>query len=119
MNLSNPRPKLLLLIAFALVAILAAYGAQRGYSPAPQSAAQIGPGSPLPVYVVNEPSMPDDFVPGSTWRFTTWTVPNSMTWTARVEKVSGSWAYLTVQASDQTTAGWYYLPQMPGCWQKQ
>jgi len=73
----------------------------------------------LPVYVVNEPSIPDDFVPGSTWRFTTWTVPNSMSWVARVEKVSGSWAYLTVQETQQPSSGWYYIPMMPGRWQKQ
>ncbi|MGA3027029.1 MAG: hypothetical protein ABSF98_19910 [Bryobacteraceae bacterium] len=122
MNLPNPRlprPRLPLLIGAALVAILAVYGAQRAYPPATQQVAQVGPGSPLPVYVVNEPSIPDDFVPGSTWRFTSWTVPNSMTWTARVDKVSGSWAYLTVQGNEQTTAGWYYIPQMPGYWQKQ
>ena len=122
MNLSNlrlARPRLLLIIGAGLVAILAVYGAQRANAPFPQQVAQIGPGSPLPVYVVNEPSIPDDFVPGSTWRFSTWTVPNSMSWLARVEKVSGSWAYLTVQESEQTSSGWYFIPQMPGRWQKQ
>ena len=122
MNLPNPRlprPRLLLIIGAALVAILAVYGAQRSNTPSAQQVAQGGVGSPLPVYVVNEPSIPDDFVPGSTWRFTTWTVPNSMTFSARVDKVSGSWAYLTVQESEQSTSGWYYLPQMPGLWQKQ
>ncbi|MGA2181872.1 MAG: hypothetical protein ABSH47_02475 [Bryobacteraceae bacterium] len=121
MNLPNsrfPRPRVLLIIGAALVAILAVYGAQRN-APFPQQVAQVGPGYPFPVYVVNEPSIPDEFVPGSTWRFTTWTVPNSMTWSARVEKVSGSWAYLTVQENEQSTSGWYYLPQMPGRWQKQ
>jgi len=116
MNL--PKSKLLLIGCAALAAILV-YGAQRGASAPPQQVAQVGPGSPLPVYVVNEPSIPDDFVPGSTWRFTTWTVPNSMSWVARVEKVSGSWAYLTVQETEQATSGWYYIPQMPGRWQKQ
>jgi hypothetical protein len=115
MNLPNSR---LCVIGGVLVGILAVSAAQR-YSSAPQQVAQIGSGSPLPVYVVNELAMPDDFVPGSTWKFTTWTVPNSMTWVARVEKVSGSWAYLTVQDSELTSSGWYFIPQMPGRWQKQ
>jgi hypothetical protein len=122
MNLPKPQllhSKALLIAGALLVVIVALYGAQRSYTPGPQSVAQVGPGSPFPVYVVNEPSMPDDFIPGSTWQFTTWTVPNAMTWTAHVEKVSGSWAYLTVQTNAQSTSGWYYLPRMDGFWQKQ
>jgi hypothetical protein len=43
-----------------------------------QPVAQIGAGSPLPVYVTNpmqQISLPEGFVQGSQWRFTTWTVP--------------------------------------------
>ena len=115
-NFRFPSQRVLLIAGAALVIAIALYG-QRAY-PGSQQVAQVGPLSPLPVYVVNEPSMPDDFVPGSTWQFTTWTVPNAMTWTAHVEKVSGSWAYLSVQGNAQLTSGWYYLPRMDGFWQK-
>jgi hypothetical protein len=98
-----------------LLAVLAVFGAQRGGS---QQMATVGMTTPLPVYVMNEPSMPEDFVAGSTWQFTTWTVPNSMTWSARVEKVSGGWALLSVQAAGQSVTGWYYVPQMPGRWER-
>ena len=112
-------PKSTVLAGCALLAILAVYGAQRGNSPNSQQVAQVGPGYPLPVYVVNEVAMPDDFVVGSTWRFSTWTVPNSMTWVARVDKVAGGWAYLNLQEDAQSASGWYYIPQMPGRWLKQ
>jgi len=99
----------------ALLAVLAVFGAQRGGS---QQMATVGITTPLPVYVMNEPSMPDDFVPGSTWQFTTWSTPNAMTWSARVEKVAGSWALLSLQETNRTTTGWYYIPQMPGRWER-
>jgi len=115
MKLSNPS----LLFCVALFAIWAVYGGQRANTTASQQVAQVGPGYPLPVYVVNEAAMPDDFVAGSTWRFSTWTVPNTMTWVARVDKVEGSWALLNVQENEQSASGWYYIPQMPGRWTKQ
>jgi len=98
-----------------LLAVLALFGAQRGGS---QQMAAVGVATPLPVYVMNEPPMPDDFVPGSTWQFTTWSTPNALTWSAHVERVSGGWALLTVNGPNRTTAGWYYIPQMPGWWEK-
>jgi len=120
MNLPDLRavhPKLVF-GGLAAIAILAVWGAQRSAA-APGQMAQIGPGAPLPVFVVNEQTLPDDFVPGSTWRFETWTVPNAMSWTARVERVSGGWAYLNVYDAGRSASGWYYVPQMPGRWQRQ
>jgi hypothetical protein len=108
-----------LFVGGALLALLAVYGAQRGGTSGNQQVAQVGSSYPLPVYVVNEVSMPDDFVAGSQWQFTTWTVPNSMSWVAKVEKVEGGWALLNVQENQQSSTGWYYVPQMPGRWQKQ
>ena len=122
MNLPNFRlghPRLLVAAALALVVVFAVYGSQRNSGLSPQQVGQIGPGYPLPVFVVNEQAMPDDFVAGSVWRFQTWTVPNSMSWVARVEKVSGSWALLNVQENGESATGWYYIPQMPGRWQRQ
>jgi len=98
-----------------LLAVLALFGAQRGGS---QQMATVGMTTPLPVYVMNEAAMPDDFVPGSVWQFTTWSTPNALTWSARVEKVSGGWALLSVNGPNRTTAGWYYIPQMPGWWER-
>lgn len=90
---------------------------QRGQAQAP---AQIGSSSPLPVYVTNTPPLPEEFVSGSRWRFTTWTVPTVLTWTATVNSTSGPWAQLTVRTeSGQVSTGWYYIPAMPGNWQKQ
>lgn len=90
--------------------------AQRG------PAAEINSTSALPVYVVNEasPSLPDGFVPHSSWRFTTLTVPNVLSWSATVERTYGGWAYLHVTTAEGTTgAGWYYVPYMQGRWEKQ
>jgi hypothetical protein len=65
-------------------------------------------------------SLPDGFVPGSRWKFTTWTMPSVLTWTATVNKTSGSWVNLTINVEDGTrTTRWYYLPAMPGSWEKQ
>ena len=77
-------------------------------------------GSPLPVYVVNDPppALPEGFVAGTSWKFSTWTLPSSLTFTATVQKTEGGWAYLTVNA-DPTATRWYYIPQMPGAWEPQ
>jgi hypothetical protein len=85
------------------------------------SHAQIATNSPLPVYVTNlEGRLPDGFVAGSNWRFTTWTVPTVLTWTATVNRTSGAWAYLTITGDDRiTTRRWYYVPAMPGSWERQ
>jgi hypothetical protein len=87
-----------------------------------QSHAQIGTNSPLPVFVTNPFSampLPDGFVQGSRWRFTTWTVPSVITWTATVNKTSGAWANLTITGDDGSTqTRWYYLPGMPGSWEQ-
>jgi len=83
--------------------------------------AQVGPGSPLPVYVVNDPkpALPENFTPGTSWKFTTWTIPSTLTFTATVQKVSGPWALLKVTSNAQSTSSWYYVPQMPGTWEQQ
>lgn len=92
--------------------------AQRGV---PASLAQVGPASPLPVYVVNEPRpvLPDGFVPGSSWKFTTWTIPSTLTFTATVQKIEGGWAELNLSTDPPTTSKWYYIPFMPGVWEQQ
>ncbi|HYI95755.1 MAG TPA: hypothetical protein VEX68_19600 [Bryobacteraceae bacterium] len=85
-----------------------------------QSTAQIGTGSPLPVFVTNTPALPEGFASGSSWRFTTWTVPSTITWVATVNNTSGPWAHLTVRTEDgNTSSRWYYVPAMPGSWEKQ
>jgi hypothetical protein len=87
-----------------------------------QSHAQIGTNSPLPVFVTNQPGaplLPEGFVAGSHWRFTTWTMPSVITWTATVNKTSGPWANLTIPDDRTTTTRWYYIPAMPGSWERQ
>ncbi len=85
-----------------------------------QSPTQIGPASPLPVFVTNTPPLPEGFVQGSRWRFTTWTTPSVLTWSATVNKTSGPWANLTVRYEDGATSSrWYYIPAMPGSWDQQ
>jgi hypothetical protein len=81
--------------------------------------AQIGIGNPLPVHVTNEPVLPEGFGAGSNWRFTTWTSPSVITWTGRVQRISGPWALITVSQDNATTTRWYYVPAMPGSWEKQ
>lgn len=87
----------------------------------PASLAQVGAANPLPVYVVNDlpPLLPDGFVPGSSWKFTTWTVPSTLTFTASVQKIEGGWAQLTLSTDPPTTSKWYYVPYMPGVWEMQ
>jgi len=111
------------IVAGLLVLAAALAGPQviRAQRSGPPPVAQVGPGSPLPVYVVNEPSpaLPDGFVPGTTWKFTTWTVPSTLTFSARVERTSGGWAFLTLQSEAPAKTRWYYVPQMPGAWEQQ
>lgn len=109
------------LISLSLLLICVLFGtgkmrAQRATAPA---VAQVGPGSPLPVFVVNDPpvALPEGFVPGSSWRFTTWTTPSTLTFTATVQKTEGGWALLKL-ASD-AKPHWYFVPQMPGAWDQQ
>ncbi|MDE3196068.1 MAG: hypothetical protein KGN84_06985 [Acidobacteriota bacterium] len=91
--------------------------AQRNDPPAP---AQVSTASPLPVYVVNDtPRLPEGFVAGSNWRFTSWTTPSSLTFTANVRKTNGSWALLAVTSGGATKNSWYYIPYMPGTWETQ
>jgi hypothetical protein len=91
--------------------------AQRNPAPA---VAQVGAGSPLPVYVVNDnPVLPDGFVPGSSWKFTTWTIPSTLSFTATVKQTEGGWALLNLSTDSPTTSRWYFVPQMPGAWQMQ
>lgn len=86
----------------------------------PPPTAQVGVASPLPVYVVNDlaPRLPDGFVPGSTWKFTQWTTPSALTFTATVQETQGGWALLAL-AGNTAPPQWYYVPQMPGGWQPQ
>ncbi len=113
---------MLLAAAALLIGVLlrpAKINAQRNSVPA--SLAQVGAASPLPVYVVNDPPslLPDGFVPGSSWKFTTWTVPSTLTFTATVQKTEGGWAALTLSTDPPTASRWYYIPQMPGVWEAQ
>jgi hypothetical protein len=87
----------------------------------PSTVAQVGALAPLPVYVVNDPPslLPEGFTPGSSWKFTTWTVPSTLTFTATVQKTEGGWAALTLSTDPPTTSKWYFVPQMPGVWERQ
>jgi hypothetical protein len=108
---------LALLLIFTLLRANRA-NAQHGAVPA---VAQVGASSPLPVYVVNDPRpvLPDGFVPGSSWKFTTWTTPSTLTFTATVQKTEGGWAFLAVNGNGGGGTRWYYIPQMPGAWEAQ
>lgn len=111
---------LLIVFAVFLIVLLLKPEKIRAQPKAAPAVAEVGVGSPLPVYVVNElpPVLPDGFVPGTSWKFTTWTLPSTLTFTAVVQKTEGGWAYLTVN-SDPTSTRWYYIPQMPGAWEPQ
>src|SRR5688572_22923 len=95
-----PRRYQLLLTLIVVVLFGAITQAQRGVA---QPVAQIGATAPLPVYVTNAALLPDGFVAGSRWRFTTYTTPSVFTWTATVNRTSGQWASLTVRAEDGNT----------------
>jgi hypothetical protein len=121
-----PVPRHLLLksvLAAGLSGAAAIYFTSRPERVLAQSHAQIGTNSPLPVYVTNPPgqaTLPEGFVPRSRWKFTTWTMPSVLTWTAVVNRTSGPWANLTLTNDDGTTATrWYYIPAMPGSWEPQ
>lgn len=107
-------------IALTISAICATIWADRVGA---QSPAQIGTNSPLPVFVTNPPGalmLPEGFVAGSQWRFTTWTMPSVLTWTATVNRTNGPWAQLTITTEDRATSTrWYYVPAMPGSWERQ
>jgi hypothetical protein len=115
-------PLMLLAVAVLLIGVFLQPGkvqAQRNSPPA--SLAQVGVSAPLPVYVVNDPPslLPEGFVPGSSWKFTTWTVPSTLTFTAMVLKTEGGWAQLTLSTDPPTASKWYFIPQMPGVWEVQ
>lgn len=105
------------MLALLLITVLLRTGnAQR----TPSAVAQVGPGSPLPVYVTNEMQpMPDGFEPGTQWKFTTWTIPSTLAFTATVQKLQGGWALLTLSTDTTNTPKWYYVPMMPGAWERQ
>src|SRR5688572_490254 len=115
-TLSRRHPVTALLLTFVGISALVSQ-----VTPTPvQPTAQIGTSSPLPVFVTNTPPLPEGFVQGSRWRFTTWTTPSVLTWSATVNKTSGPWANLTVRYEDGATSSrWYYIPGMPGSWDQQ
>jgi hypothetical protein len=120
----SPRHVLLtvsVISALALVALLVKPEKTHAQQKAPPAAASVGVTNPLPVYMVNEPPglLPDGFEPGTSWKFSTWTVPSSLTFTATVEKTQGGWAYLTVKTDTPAATRWYFIPQMPGAWEPQ
>lgn len=111
----------LILLALLLIAVLVGPGKIHAQRNSAQAVAQVGPGSPLPVFVVNDPppALPEGFTPGTSWKFTTWTVPSTLTFTATVQKTEGGWAFLKLSTDAPTTSRWYYIPQMPGAWEQQ
>lgn len=114
-------PQIVLIVSAAvLLLLLVKPGKVQAQKSAPPLAL-VGPAAPLPVYVVNEPPpvLPEGFVPGSSWKFTTWTIPSTLTFTATVQKTEGGWAYLTVNTDTPASTKWYYVPQMPGAWEPQ
>ena len=112
---------LLIACVAALITLLVNPEKTRAQPKGPQATAEVGVGTPLPVYVVNEPpaQLPAGFTPGSSWRFTTWTIPSTLTFTATVQRVEGGWAYLTINTETPAATRWYYIPQMPGAWEPQ
>ncbi|MCC6367744.1 MAG: hypothetical protein IT165_29830 [Bryobacterales bacterium] len=120
MRLSSSSIRIGVTIALVLAASCVTAWVQHVQAQAP---AQIGASSPLPVFVTNPSEvvlLPDGFVPGSRWRFTTWTTPNAFTWVATVNKISGAWANMTVIAEDSSRhTQWYYVPGLPGSWERQ
>lgn len=122
---ASSKRQLLLISTAAAVVLIGVFvqpwkvHAQRNNPPA--SLAQVGVASPLPVYVTNEPEarLPQGFVPGSSWKFTTWTIPSTLTFTATVQKTEGGWAQLNLSTDPPATSKWYYIPFMPGVWEQQ
>jgi hypothetical protein len=107
--------------ALALVVLLVTPEKTHAQQKAPPAAATVGVANPLPVYMVNEPPglLPDGFESGTSWKFTTWTIPSSLTFTATVQKTQGGWAYLTIKNDQPASTRWYYIPMMPGAWEPQ
>ncbi|HWE53840.1 MAG TPA: hypothetical protein VG273_28880 [Bryobacteraceae bacterium] len=118
-SFSTPKIALTLLALLCAVALFRPGLIQAQRNPPPT--ASVGSGSPLPVYMVNEPAplVPEGFLPGTTWKFTKWTTPNMLSFTATVQKTEGGWAYLAVKTDTATASRWYYLPLMPGAWEQQ
>jgi hypothetical protein len=108
----------LILFTFFFIFVFLEPGKVRAQRNPSQPVAQVGPASPLPVFVVNDvPALPEGFIPGSSWKFTTWTIPSTLTFTATVQKTEGGWAFLKL--TTDATPRWYYIPQMPGAWEQQ
>ena len=115
---TRSHPKLLLAVAV----LVGAAAADTISSPTPSTTAQIGPSTPLPVFVTNEGYclLPEGFVVGSRWRFTSWTAPSTTSFVGVVQATTGPWANLTVRSQDGTvTTRWFNVPAMPGGWEKQ
>jgi hypothetical protein len=105
-----------------LLALAALLCSAQTFSSQTQTSAQIGQSSPLPVFITNEGYclLPEGFVPGSRWRFTSWSAPSSLSWIGTVQPTTGPWVNLTIQTHDgTTTTRWYNVPAMPGGWEKQ
>ncbi len=119
-NFSAPQV-LLIASAAVLITLLLNPARTRAQTKAAPATAEVNVGAPLPVYVVNEPvaRVPAGFAPGTSWKFTTWTIPSTLTFTATVQRIEGGWAYLTVNTDTPATSRWYYIPQMPGAWEPQ
>jgi hypothetical protein len=110
------------LIFCMLLAVAVLLCTAQTYSSQPQSTAQIGQSTPLPVFVTNEGNslLPEGFIPGSHWRFTSWSAPSTTSWIGTVQATTGPWANLTIRTQDgTTTTRWYNVPAMPGGWEKQ
>ena len=116
----STKRSVLLLLALAAAGFLVRTGTVHAQKSIPPTA-QVGVGAPLPVYMVNEaPSLlPDGFTPGTSWKFTSWTTPSSLTFVVSVQKTEGGWAYLTLSTDPDAKPKWYYLPHMPGAWEQQ
>lgn len=110
----------LTLLTLAAAATLVKTGTVHAQKNVPPTA-QVGVGAPLPVYMVNEtPSqLPDGFLPGRSWKFTSWTTPSSLTFVVSVQRTEGGWAYLTLSTDPDKKPKWSYLAQMPGAWEQQ
>ena len=108
-----------LVLLTVLAALLVRPGKVHAQRDSPPAVAQVGAASPLPVFVINDlaPGLPAGFVPGTSWRFTTWTVPSNLSFVVTVQKTVGGWAFLKTTADPKPR--WYYVPQMPGSWEQQ
>jgi hypothetical protein len=116
----DPRQVTMILLAMLLIAVLLKPGNIHAQRAAP-ALAQVGASSPLPVYVVNDPSplLPEGFEAGTSWKFTTSTYPSSLNFTFGVQKTDGGWALLNVSSDSPATPKWYYIPRMAGAWEQQ